>query len=218
MARIAFPRREFCGGNCSTPAGVALGAVPSGRYSGRMMETAEGSTRTRLLDATVAVLGRDGLHALTLEAVAAQAGVSKGGLLYHFPSKQQLVETLIRELIDAFAAEVEQRASELAGVRGRWSRAYLDTTDAEQDNAGRWLAALSAFATEPALLDPWRELASGWFERDVAEGADPVTVMSAILAADGLWVADVLGMQTLSTELRGALLARLREQLQGSAR
>ena len=41
-------------------------------------------TRRRLLDAATAVVRRDGARALTLDAVAAEAGVSKGGLLYHF--------------------------------------------------------------------------------------------------------------------------------------
>ena len=44
------------------------------------------SARARLLDAAVAVVRRDGAQALTLDAVAAEAGVSKGGLLYHFRS------------------------------------------------------------------------------------------------------------------------------------
>ncbi|MDO8275460.1 MAG: TetR/AcrR family transcriptional regulator, partial [Serpentinimonas sp.] len=44
-------------------------------------------TRNALLEATNTVILRDGIAHLTLEAVAKEAGVSKGGLLYHFPSK-----------------------------------------------------------------------------------------------------------------------------------
>ena len=53
------------------------------------------SARERLLDAAVAVVRRDGAQALTLDAVAAEAGVSKGGLLYHFRSKRDLLDALV---------------------------------------------------------------------------------------------------------------------------
>ncbi|HZB75928.1 MAG TPA: TetR family transcriptional regulator, partial [Solirubrobacteraceae bacterium] len=42
------------------------------------------SRREALLDAAIRVIRRDGAQKLTLDAVAAEAGVSKGGILYHF--------------------------------------------------------------------------------------------------------------------------------------
>jgi AcrR family transcriptional regulator len=47
--------------------------------------------REEILDATEAVIGREGVAGLTLDAVAAECDVSKGGLLHHFPSKDALV-------------------------------------------------------------------------------------------------------------------------------
>jgi AcrR family transcriptional regulator len=60
------------------------------------------ATRRRLLDAAVAVVRREGPRALTLDAVAAEAGVSKGGLLYHFATKDDLVDALIEDWRDSF--------------------------------------------------------------------------------------------------------------------
>ena len=48
---------------------------------------AASETRDRILDALQRILVRKGTAAVTLESVAAEAGVSKGGLLYHFRSK-----------------------------------------------------------------------------------------------------------------------------------
>jgi AcrR family transcriptional regulator len=48
-----------------------------------------------LLDAAEAVVMRQGIANLTLDAVAAEAGMSKGGLLHHFPTKDRLVEALV---------------------------------------------------------------------------------------------------------------------------
>ena len=57
-----------------------------------------GDTRKRLLDAAAVVVRRDGAQALTLDAVAAEAGVSKGGLLYHFKTKRELLDAHARGL------------------------------------------------------------------------------------------------------------------------
>ncbi|MCL4694718.1 MAG: TetR/AcrR family transcriptional regulator, partial [Candidatus Hydrogenedentes bacterium] len=47
-----------------------------------------------LLDSAEAVVVEGGPSRLTLDAVAEKAGVSKGGLLYHFPTKDALVEAM----------------------------------------------------------------------------------------------------------------------------
>lgn len=56
--------------------------------------------RDAILDATIDVALQRGLGQVTLDAVAAQAGLSKGGLLYHFSSKQSLVEGLLEKYLD----------------------------------------------------------------------------------------------------------------------
>ncbi len=68
---------------------------------------ARGDTRQRLLDAAAAVVRRDGAQALTLDAVAAEAGVSKGGLLYHFKSKRELLDAMLEGWLEEFGAEID---------------------------------------------------------------------------------------------------------------
>ena len=46
------------------------------------------ATRDTILSAAANLVLRKGASRMTLEAVAREAGVSKGGLLYHFPSKE----------------------------------------------------------------------------------------------------------------------------------
>jgi AcrR family transcriptional regulator len=45
---------------------------------------------------------RDGLAHLAIEAVAREAGFSKGGVLYHFPTKESLIEGMITSFLEAF--------------------------------------------------------------------------------------------------------------------
>ena len=54
-----------------------------------MVSTKALETRRRITDATVQVMLTQGFPQLTLEEVAKQANVSKGGLLYHFSSKEE---------------------------------------------------------------------------------------------------------------------------------
>ena len=73
-----------------------------------------------LLDAAEALLWEQGTQALTLTAVADRAGVSKGGLLYHFPTKEALIRGLVARLIeefDALIAVVRRPAARLVRAR-----------------------------------------------------------------------------------------------------
>ncbi len=69
-----------------------------------MSDTKASRTRETLIQAANQVLVRDGINHLTLEAVAQVAGVSKGGLLYHFPNKEALVEGMIDHYLSQFEA------------------------------------------------------------------------------------------------------------------
>lgn len=64
-----------------------------------------------ILNAVGRVLARRGLANTTIEAIAAEAGVSKGGVLYYFPSKKDLFLGLIdryeRDFLSRRAAIME---------------------------------------------------------------------------------------------------------------
>src|SRR5690606_6550579 len=60
--------------------------------------------RGELLDAAEELLSEQGSTALTLSAVADRAGVSKGGLLYHFSTKEALIKAMVERLIEEFDA------------------------------------------------------------------------------------------------------------------
>jgi AcrR family transcriptional regulator len=81
-------------------------------------------TRARLLDAAYRVFSREGYHGATLDSIAADAGVSKGGLYYSFDSKQELFYALLEERLAARAAEIrsEPDAARPPGVSPeRWA-------------------------------------------------------------------------------------------------
>jgi TetR/AcrR family transcriptional regulator, regulator of biofilm formation and stress response len=68
------------------------------------------SARERVLDATLELIGEQGVSGVTNRAVAARAGVSPGSLSYHFPSQT----ALLREALMQFVGEEAERLEGLA--------------------------------------------------------------------------------------------------------
>jgi AcrR family transcriptional regulator len=167
------------------------------------------SARERLLEAAVAVVRREGAQALTLDAVAAQAGVSKGGLLYHFSSKRELLDALVRRWLDGWQAELDADDSGDGFVAAFVRASHLGGVGGEERAAET--AVLAAMAGEPEILAAARERYATWQGRLEREGGDPVAATVARLAADGLWLADLLGLAPPQGELRDAVLDRLLE-------
>jgi AcrR family transcriptional regulator len=168
-----------------------------------------GGTRERLLDAAAGVVRRDGAHALTLEAVAAEAGVSKGGLLYHFRSKRDLLDAMVERWVQGWQDHIDAAAAEDGFVAG-----YVNATDLGGARPGEREAEfglLAALIAEPAVLERVRERYASWQARLEREGGDPVQATVARLAADGLWLADLLGFSPPGGELRDQVMEHLRE-------
>src|SRR5690349_13603621 len=82
-------------------------------------------TRRLILDAAARLISRHGT-AVPVSDIAEAAGVSKGGLLYHFPNKEELLSGLANHLMGQFRHDVEQvAAEEEEGTPGRLTRAYI---------------------------------------------------------------------------------------------
>lgn len=79
------------------------------------------NTRERILDEALASFGTKGYEATSLDALASVLGVTKQAILYHFASKEQLLEAVI----DRSAAELADTLEDaLASARdgGGWAR------------------------------------------------------------------------------------------------
>ncbi|MBU6414294.1 MAG: TetR/AcrR family transcriptional regulator [Planctomycetes bacterium] len=158
-----------------------------------------------VLDATEAVILEEGIAALTLEAVANRAGVSKGGLLYHYPSKDKLVEALVRRCVESWEEEHVEAIAKMPPGAGRTLKALLACcmgtpeawSEAERRSSVVLMAALSH---NPALIKPLRQSLEGLFEKLKDDGvAVPVAEM-VILAMHGLRFEWMFGLQDVTPE------------------
>jgi AcrR family transcriptional regulator len=170
------------------------------------------SKREAILAGACRVVRAEGGAGLTLEAAAREAGVSKGGLLYHFPSKEALITGMIEQLCANFDAAMDRElAADEAPGPGRWVRAYarLSCAVAAQPLDGLYAALIAAIGTNIELLGPLRAAFERWQRRAIDDGLDPALATLVRLASDGLWFADLMGVAPPSPELRAQVCAQL---------
>lgn len=189
-----------------------LTTVPSRRYTSNMTKT----TRQDILSAASQIVQRDGVAHLTIDAVAREAQLSKGGILYHFPSKEALVSGMIMDHIEGFTRDLAGYLKEETG-RGRWLHAYLlasDKTVYEEPNPVVCL--IAAIATNPGLLAPLQQHFALWQEQAVHDGLSPALATILRLAIDGLWFADLFQLAPPEGELRNEVLRVLQTMAHAS--
>jgi AcrR family transcriptional regulator len=179
------------------------------------MEPAQPSLRDRMLDAAEAVVARQGIAHLTLEAVAAEAGISKGGLLHHFPTKDKLVEGMVVRSAAQWRSYFAQAYDRTPPGPGRMARALLGHCMA---NAECWdeqlrhssSAVFAALAQNPSLIEPMRAAYADLYARVADDGLPPGHGEAVIAAVDGLWLYWVLRLVPVDKER----IARVRRALE----
>jgi AcrR family transcriptional regulator len=155
-----------------------------------MSRRTSAQTRAIILEACRQILRRDGMSHLTLEMVARQAGLSKGGLLYHYPTKESLVEALVEFHNDQFEHRLQTFLEKESGQPGAWLRAYAlaaveQIRDPENTNLYAGLfAAEEKFAGANELM---RRRYVDWQQQVDASGLDPAWATLVRLTIDGLW-------------------------------
>lgn len=170
------------------------------------------ATKLRLLEAANRIVQRDGAAQLTLDAVAAEAGVSKGGVLYHFPGKDALIRAMLDLLLYGFDDELVEAPDEIPqhDGPGQWLRGYIKASvHVDADERDLKAALLAAAAANPDLLEPMRERYRIWQARAEDDGIDPALATLLRLAADGLWIADLLDLAPPTDELRARVVNRM---------
>lgn len=168
-------------------------------------------TRSKILKAATDVVLSDGILHLTIEAAAVQAGVSKGGLLYHFPSKDALVAGMVKYIMQNYIDNIEQNAEQDILQYGKWTRSFIKGTF-EQSNPDKHMdAALMAAATiNPDLLKPIQDAYKQWQDHiEDDNGLDPINATIFRLAVDGLWFSEIFDLAPLEDDHRQRVLERL---------
>lgn len=166
------------------------------------------SSRDRILDAYADLLITDGERPATLEAVAARANVSKGGLLYHFPSKDQLAVGLCDRLATLAAIDAQAMRTSDEGP----ARYYVRSSQYANTPLDRALVAVSRLRQSgDSRARATIETASSEWLAILHEALGDLEVARAVkLMGDGLYynaLNRALGGHPMSEEENEGLLA-----------
>ncbi|TFD92107.1 TetR/AcrR family transcriptional regulator [Cryobacterium lactosi] len=165
------------------------------------------SSRTDILAAALRVVDAAGGVDITYESVAREVGLSKAGLMYHFPSKDDLMYAVIEHVIDRWKVE----------LRGTLGRSFEESTLAERVRAFVEFAAnggatrgefvvFTEAVRRPTLSGPWLEYLREWFE--FGSETDTASLLLVWLATNGLWIAEATNIVAVSPAQRQALISR----------
>ena len=156
------------------------------------------SARDSILDAAEAIVRERGAAHVTLDAVAERAGLSKGGVLYHFQTKEALLTALVERMTQAFRDLYVEAHGRMGGDASRILEAYLEAVTTAEEKLGQTSCALiPALAANPELLEPIRQFYQHHYAQlpNTPVGYEQAAVVT--LALDGMWLLEMLGVSPL---------------------
>ena len=151
-------------------------------------------TRELIFKACSQILRREGLTNLTLQAVASEAGISKGGLLYHFETKEALIEALFEYHNNIFEERLKELVSLEVESPGAYLRAYAKASVeqmADPENAKLYASLFAAEEKYASAHKLMRQKYIGW-QREINQcGLDLDWATVLRFAVDGLWFSEM---------------------------
>jgi AcrR family transcriptional regulator len=166
------------------------------------------STPRRILAAARAIAAREGAGKITIDAVAKEAGLSKGGVLYNYPTKK----ALLSGLLDAMLAEHRELLGSVPERHpARTLRGHLETVLRSEDvDDDLSMAILATAASDPQLLDPLRAELTEDIGRILSDTQDAARAMVALWAIQGLRFQKLLKLPDGGANIKERVIERLR--------
>lgn len=124
------------------------------------------ATRQRFLEATLQSLAEKGYAATTTQEVCRRLNVSRGTLLHHFPTREELIIEAVEYILGENVRHFKQTMTNLAGrqltmvdiARNLWEEHWTSRT------YYAWLELVLASRTDPTLNRQVRSLSERWTE------------------------------------------------------
>ena len=170
------------------------------------------SSREEILDAAEEVVIELGAGHMTLNIVAEKAGISKGGLMYNFPTKEALLTAMVQRMSERIKDQREQKQATLPSGPAQQLKAHvLSMLEPQPDLKGERVksALLAAAAINPKLLIPVRDEYERFLANLASSGMRFERAAVIALAADGLRILELLKVSALPSQQRDAVIAEM---------
>ncbi len=177
---------------------------------------ARSSSRDKIIEAAEKLVARVGAAHLTLDAVAEEAGVSKGGLLYHFKTKNELIEAILHEYISTKIKTLEEVEQQIQQTGSSKLEAHLNAfltmlcgTPCDRETG---VALLAVIANNPELMKPFEEHFDAIADRVWGKKSN-FNPDAAILwlAAEGIRFFNLINHDPFNNDQREKVIARILE-------
>src|SRR5437870_5165380 len=173
------------------------------------MDNATRSERSRnaALEAATRIIARDGPGRLTLDAIARECGLSKGGVMHQFRTKEAVLKALLEQQMAYFEEFSSRFIAEVRDTTAQPELAAQIATLREAINTPRAgaFALLAAMHENPELMAMPRDVDIKKIAAVKAEARDPELALVRWAAARGLLLSSMLGMSPLTDAERDRL-------------
>lgn len=157
-----------------------------------------GTARERILTVACDLFYRDGIRAVGIDRIIAEAGVAKASLYANFKSKDELIVAYLTSLCEIWQAEVDAELARIEDPAGRIRRLFELVAEDFDDSAFRGCPFGNAAAEYPDSAHPSRRVTDdyrSWLRQrltelaEVADLEDPRGVATVlVLLYDGACV------------------------------
>ncbi len=167
------------------------------------------AARQKVIDASRRIVMERGAGCLTFDEIAQVSGVTRGGITYHFPTKQALLRALVHQDIAQWKAVESELKPDDQSPETAELLAFLRAHTHEDPDRRRFVTGMLGAATlDPPILDPARQ-----FERERFEGIEwndrTIRLQLLRMAAMGLFWADLFGCPEIEADVRDRLVSTL---------
>ena len=167
------------------------------------------AARQKIIDASRAIVRERGAGALTFDEISQVSGVTRGGITYHFPTKQALLRGLVDDDVRQWKqVEADNQPEGTSAEMGELIGFIRAHTNEDPDRRRFVSGMLSAVTLDPPILDPARE-----FERDrmaaIEWNEKNLKLQMLRYAAIGIFWSQLFGCPDLPADVRRQLVALL---------
>ena len=144
--------------------------------------------RQRILDGAMQLAAEKGVASVSIQAVAAFAGVTKGGVFHHFANKQILIETMLHEVLYKFDQEIDRFIEQDTVQYGCFTRAYIEVTLTHQSFgvSSLWATLSMTLVSDQTFSQLWNRWLADRLKQHQDTDAD-LNLRILRYAADGAW-------------------------------
>ncbi|MBR1205900.1 MULTISPECIES: TetR/AcrR family transcriptional regulator [unclassified Bradyrhizobium] len=168
-------------------------------------------SRNAALDAAITIVTRDGPGRLTLDAIARESGLSKGGVMHQFRTKEAVLRALLEQQMahfEEFSSRYLEKARETTDQPELAAQIATLREAISTPRAGAF-ALLAAMNENPELMAMPRDVDIEKVALMKAEARDPDLALLRWAAARGLLLSSLFGLSSLTDAERDRLFERL---------